>query len=75
MTASAAPPVLSAAPSMPVASSAAIFTERLGRPLSDAERVVLGERLDGLGEDRLVDVVLTRDREALAAWLGDPSAR
>lgn len=52
-----------------------IFTKRLGRPLSDAERAVLFERLHRLGEDRLVDLVLTLDGEALAGWLADPSAR
>jgi hypothetical protein len=54
---------------------ARIFARRLGRSLSDTERAVLFERRYHLGEDRLLDLVLTRDGDALAAWLADPSAR
>jgi hypothetical protein len=50
------------------------FAKRLGRPLSEAEHAVLAERLDRLGEDRLFDLFLTQDGDALAAWLADPSA-
>ncbi len=57
-----------------VATHARIFSKRLGRPLSDAEHAVLAERLDRLGEDRIVDLFLTHDGEALAAWLADPAA-
>ncbi|MFS8070005.1 MAG: hypothetical protein ACMG6S_26875 [Byssovorax sp.] len=58
-----------------VATHARVFAKRLGRPLSDAEHAVLAERLDRLGEDRLVDLFLTHDGDALAAWLADPAAR
>lgn len=57
-----------------VATHARLFTKRLGRPLSDAEHAILAERLDRLGEDRIGDLVLTHDGEALAAWLADPTA-
>jgi hypothetical protein len=58
-----------------VATHARVFSRRLGRPFSDAERAVLAERLDRLGEDRLVDLVLTHDGDALAAWLTEPAER
>jgi hypothetical protein len=58
-----------------IATMTSIFTKRLGRRLSDAEQVVLSERLEHLGEDRLVDLCFTRDGDALAAWLADPGAR
>jgi hypothetical protein len=58
-----------------VATHASLLAKRLGRPLSDAEHAVLTERLDRLGEDRIFDLVLTHDGEALAAWLADPDAR
>ena len=48
---------------------------RLGRPLTEAERAALGERLDRLGVDRVDDVRETLAGEALAAWLADPAAR
>jgi hypothetical protein len=57
-----------------VATHARIFAKRLGRPLADAEHAVLAERLEHLGEDRLVDLVLAHDGVALAAWLADPTA-
>ncbi|MCA9643874.1 MAG: hypothetical protein KC492_24440 [Myxococcales bacterium] len=52
-----------------------LYARRLGRPLADAERVVLAERLERLGEDRLDEVVLELGADALAAWLADPAAR
>lgn len=58
-----------------VATHARVFAKRLGRPLSNVEHAVLAERLDRLGEDRLVDLFLTHDGDALAAWLADPAAR
>jgi hypothetical protein len=39
------------------------------------EHAVLAERLDRLGEDRIVDLFLTHGGAALAAWLADPAAR
>ena len=57
-----------------VETHARVFTKRLGRPLSDAEHAILVERLDRLGEDRVLDLVLTHDGDALAAWLADPTA-
>lgn len=38
-------------------------------------REVLRARLATLGAERLGDVVLDSDAEALVAWLGDPAAR
>lgn len=57
-----------------VETHARVFTKRHGRPLSDAEHAILVERLDRLDEDRVVDLVLTRDGDSLAAWLADPTA-
>jgi hypothetical protein len=51
------------------------FSRRLGRPLTDAERVTLNTRLDALGPERIGDVVLDLATDALAAWLADPDAR
>ncbi|KYF71611.1 hypothetical protein BE11_34250 [Sorangium cellulosum] len=51
------------------------FEKKLGRPLAEAERSVLAERLDHLGPDRLDDVRLELPADALAAWLADPAAR
>ena len=51
------------------------FERRLGRALTDAERDVLRARLTTLGAERLGDVALDGDAEALVAWLDDPSAR
>jgi hypothetical protein len=50
------------------------YERRLARPLTEAERQTLHERLGRLGPDRLGDVVLERAGEALAAWLADPDA-
>jgi predicted transposase YdaD len=57
-----------------LATHASLLARRLGRPLSDAEHAVLAERLDRLGEDRIFDLVLTHDGEALATWLADPAS-
>ena len=51
-----------------------MFARRLGRPLADAERAEVLRRLDTLGPDRIGDVVLDLERDALAAWLADPDA-
>jgi hypothetical protein len=53
---------------------ARLFEKRLGRPLREAERTVVAERLKRLGEDRLDEVVLDFGAEALANWLSDPAA-
>jgi hypothetical protein len=52
----------------------ALFEKRLQRPLDDAERATLLQRLTSLGFDHLVDVRDERSPEALAAWLHDPQA-
>jgi len=52
-----------------------LFTRKLGRPLAATERDRLRERLTTLGAERLGDVVLDLDRDALAAWLTAPDAR
>lgn len=46
------------------------FERKLGRSLTTEEHTTLRERLAALGPDKLGDVVLDLDREALAAWLG-----
>ncbi len=51
------------------------FKKRLGRDLTTLERGVLVARLQRLGADRLSDVVLDTQGEALALWLADPDAR
>lgn len=51
------------------------FARRLGRPLTPGDHATLAERLSALGADRLGDVVLDLDRDALAQWLADPDAR
>lgn len=51
------------------------FARRLGRSLTDAEHAVLAERLVRLGEDRLIEILFTRDGPAAAAWFADPAAR
>ncbi len=48
---------------------------RLGRPMTRGEEATLGVRLDTVGPERLAEVVLDSDAEALAAWLADPNAR
>jgi hypothetical protein len=50
------------------------FAKRLGRPLTDEERVTLAERLAKLGGDRLDDVLFGLSPEAIAAWLGRADA-
>jgi len=50
------------------------FERRLKRRLSQDERSILQIRLHHLGPDRLGDVVLDLDPNALAAWLADPNA-
>jgi hypothetical protein len=50
------------------------YEKRLGRPLTAQERATLVQRLGTLGADRLDDVLFGLSPEAIAAWLGDPSA-
>ena len=52
-----------------------LFEMRLTRPLTDAERKTIGERLRALGPERLGEVVLAFTADATAAWLGAPDAR
>jgi hypothetical protein len=51
------------------------FERRLGRRLTGDERRALHERLHRVGPDRLGDVVLDLDPEALALWLADADTR
>jgi Uma2 family endonuclease len=51
-----------------------LFERKLGRALTGEEAAILSARLDSLGPDRLGDVALDFDGEALAIWLGDPNA-
>jgi len=52
-----------------------LCARRLGRPLTRGETATLGARLDTVGPERLAEVVMDSDAEALAAWLADPDAR
>ena len=51
-----------------------LYEQRLQRPLAESERAALAQRLEKLGGDRLLDVPQELSADALAAWLGDPSA-
>jgi predicted transposase YdaD len=53
---------------------ARLFEKRLGRPLDDAERATLMQRLSALSYDHLVDVRDELSADALAAWLRNPDA-
>jgi hypothetical protein len=48
--------------------------KRLGRSLTEGEHAILARRLGSLGHDRVLDTEHDLPPEALAAWLGDPSA-
>jgi hypothetical protein len=50
------------------------FAWRLGRALTDRESATVEHRLQVLGDERLIDMVLSSSPEALAAWLADPAA-
>lgn len=50
-----------------------LFARRLGRALGEAEAQVLHARLASLGAERLSDVVLELEGDALAGWLNDPA--
>lgn len=51
------------------------FERRIGRALTTAEHATLRARLPSLGAERLGDVVLDLDADALARWLDDADAR
>ena len=51
------------------------FVRKLGRPLTDDEQATIVQRLGTIGPDRLGDVPIDFEAEALAAWLADPQAR
>jgi len=51
-----------------------LFHRRLGRPLTDEERMTLRGRLDAHGADRITDVALDLSADKLAAWLADADA-
>ena len=50
------------------------YERRLQRPLTEAERDALAQRVGKLSIDRLYDVSEKLPADALAAWLGDPAA-
>ncbi len=51
-----------------------LIARKLRRPLSDADRRAVATHLDLVGPERLADVVLDLDGDALSAWLRDPNA-
>jgi len=50
------------------------FERRLRRALTNAERATVRARFTTLGPERLSDVVLDLEGDALAAWITDPKA-
>jgi hypothetical protein len=50
------------------------YARRLGRPLTEAERATLAQRVERLGADRVLDVHYELAADTLAAWLADPAA-
>ena len=52
-----------------------LIARKLRRPLTDSDRRAITARLDLIGPDRLGEVVLDFNGDALAAWLADPDAR
>jgi hypothetical protein len=55
--------------------TAQLFALRLGRPVTEAERATLAERLRTLGQEQVGKVVIERSADAAAAWLAHPNAR
>jgi hypothetical protein len=51
-----------------------LFARRLGRALGEAEAQTLRTRLATLGPERLSDLVLELEGDALTRWLADPNA-
>ena len=51
------------------------IARKLRRALTDDDRRAIATRLDLVGPERLGDVVLDFNGDALAAWLADPDAR
>ena len=51
-----------------------LFERRLRRALADTERDTVRSRFATLGPERLSDVVLDLESDALAAWIADPTA-
>ena len=51
-----------------------LYERLFQRPLTEGERAALAQRLDKLGGDRLLDVSQELSADALATWLGNPSA-
>ena len=53
---------------------ARMFSQKLERDLTEPERQTLRRRIETLGSERVGDVVLTFDRDALGAWLAQDNA-
>ena len=53
---------------------ARLFSQKLGRDLTEDEQRTLRRRIETLGSERVGDVVLAFDRDALGAWLARPDA-
>jgi hypothetical protein len=52
-----------------------LFARKLGRGLTEDEQASIRRRLALVGPDRVGDVALDLEPEALAAWLADRDAR
>jgi hypothetical protein len=52
-----------------------LFVRRIGRTLTPEEQQALARHAEQLGAERVGEVVLDLDGDALAAWLADPNAR
>ena len=53
---------------------ALLYGRQLQRPLTEAERGALAQRVGTLSVNRLLDVPMERSAKALGEWLGDPAA-
>lgn len=53
---------------------ARLFSQKLKRDLTEDERQTLRRRIELLGSERVGDMVLAFDRDALGVWLAQPDA-
>jgi hypothetical protein len=52
-----------------------LYERRIGRALTEVEQGVLRVRIERLGPDRLADVALDFEPDAIVQWLASPDAR